>query len=910
MAECGRAMTSACFCEVMVAQDSVQFVKPILGSYDFNMASSEQSVEERILAARKQLYKGFPGKSVKWVLAFARRSSDGACDTLIAMKTPPDIPVYPPENCGDPTCSACRFQYWSSSQQGLDIYAYDRNVTDEEASASLKFLVSSIESNRNWLQKILATHGNLVLSRWTNFTQNKRIQILEQVKGLEPEKWPQLMCYHDLDGTWVEKRKRRNAFLVPHLNVESLAEDKSRVLSLLFSRVQNFPHEFFHMDRGYMELGITSALLKRNYNAKCVSTTAASYGELCDWETTPVHNGERVGYPVAELVLEAQNVTMQALKRIVEQMLPTPLRDPGFSRWQTQGKKGFQFNTEGYGAAILEGPYGPPLSSFGARQANMHIGERLDYYKDAMSTGQCKPDILQSRVNSLFTSEVFSTLSVESKWAWMSFFVYAWHWFAVVAWSYVATSGTALTQGASELNDELRTQGTIPVKSLDKDRLYHFERSLSGAWIVSAKCLSLLLIYTGTSDYWEIEKPTVLMPFGQAVKKSALDTDSGCQALFATDKLRWVLNELTRPEDSGLNLRPLSRGLLLGYLADLLQKPHAYDDLNDDVQMVLLDLMSIWGFWYALRPTTPYYYWISAPYIGIETPAEWYIAKDRGLNASHWREAGLLLQNLLEAPWPKGPKGIQWLAEATEARTRLKKFWDSWREYWRKALTARGGGPQGWTSMFPETQYLMNDLGDTYLDNCVKEETNIKNDVKRKASSQTLNTEPIPFPSGNETSASGQPIERPKKAHKKPKTRSDAVDLPADLDLEPVQATPPSPTLAPILVKSSSLDVFSRMWPAESGELKDGAVRWQQVMSAMTDANCATETNQGSMVNFEWKLDGENTCRIQVHKPHGTSGNKMKAIKLRDMGYRLTEHFLWTWKRFQQRPRGAGEEGA
>ncbi|KAK5129069.1 hypothetical protein LTR85_000402 [Meristemomyces frigidus] len=879
------------------------------------MAESGRSVYQRLLESQEAIRRGpFRDHIIK-----RSQGPEADADPLLCYKTPKDIPIFdPPGDCDVDTCNACKYQYWSKENQAhLDAYAYEHAPTDEEATATLSELVGSIRENREWLRAKLETYGDNFLKRWkTKYTQPRRKAVIEQVKNLEPKKWPQLTRLYARDNGWIDKRPHRNAFLVPHLNVESLAEEKLRVLSLLSSRVQYSPDEFFRMDRDLMEMGLTDPILERDFNANCVSTTEASYGQLCAWDKELMHCGECVGYPVAKLVLEAQCITMHALRTIVEAVLSTVQDGAGDTEWRKQEQEGFQPTISQLGARVLESPYGPP-PSFDAEQVLDDVYMTLDSYEDELSALQCDPAYVQLRIRGIRGGKGFNALSADKRWAWMSFFIYAWGWFAAIAWTELAIACHSMLTAVDENGTTHDEEADISLPPWYIDRLQELENALSSAWIARAEALHCLLSFKGFEDYCEFysgQKDALLG--GGAVKAEYLGY-SGRRNLFTNDPLFWVVLELARTELTAP--RWLNRGVLLGFLSDVMRATKSRKRIDHDVEEALLDLGSLWLIWRALRLHRPSYerqkpdldVFIAQAGSTERSLAVTFTLDRRSWNTRNWSETGALLKAFNEASWPNGKQDLRWLSRAGEARTRLRAFWDRWRVHWRYLATNGGEDPEAWGShAYPEHRFLKFDLDEpSYQEEWSALEARIKAsdaaDRKRKASTQLPEYATPKNATGSKADVSAQPQKKKTKQKTRP---AEPVSEPETAEPEPVPS-PVSPERPPIFVKRASLDVFSRMWPDQSGNIKEGTIRWDNVLSAMTDAGCATWQNDGSKANFSWEGWGGGPGqkrRIQFHKPHG-DGDTADASMLTSMGYRLTRRFGWKWKHLVERPRaGSG----
>jgi len=159
------------------------------------------------------------------------------------------------------------------------------------------------------------------------------------------------------------------------------------------------------------------------------------------------------------------------------------------------------------------------------------------------------------------------------------------------------------------------------------------------------------------------------------------------------------------------------------------------------------------------------------------------------------------------------------------------------------------------------------------------------------------------FPFASETDASARPNNK-----KKRKTRpSELIQEPELVEAQP-EPLPASPERPPVFVSKANLDVFARFWPDDSGSIKEGTIRWPNILLAMTDAGCSIWHKDGPKVNFQLRLEGGQKQTMQFHKPH-KDGDTADASVLTRMGFRLHRRFGWKWKHFQEKPRdGVAEQ--
>lgn len=114
-----------------------------------------------------------------------------------------------------------------------------------------------------------------------------------------------------------------------------------------------------------------------------------------------------------------------------------------------------------------------------------------------------------------------------------------------------------------------------------------------------------------------------------------------------------------------------------------------------------------------------------------------------------------------------------------------------------------------------------------------------------------------------------------------------------ELDRLQVENDAPRPEQDRLAVSGDSIRVFDRMFSAYS-EAK-GPVKWEQLVSALTDAGLSVTQRGGSAVTFLHESRGS----IVVHRPHPDPN--VDSIRLRSMGKRLRKWFGWDEGTFIER---------
>ena len=109
----------------------------------------------------------------------------------------------------------------------------------------------------------------------------------------------------------------------------------------------------------------------------------------------------------------------------------------------------------------------------------------------------------------------------------------------------------------------------------------------------------------GFEEYTMPHKPDKERPFGVGAIKREFTSCTAHRRLFFQDPLFWVIKELG--VDRKYSTRWLNRGLLLGFLSDLLREPKNRKRLDSDMLEALKDLSDIWDLWLVLQLYRPSY---------------------------------------------------------------------------------------------------------------------------------------------------------------------------------------------------------------------------------------------------------------------------------------------------------------
>lgn len=819
-----------------------------------------------------------------------------------------DITIHPsPSSCTD--CAICQFHFESPEQQKFDSIAYHHHVSDTDAQDCISELLQSIEKSRLHLRSRLQTHGDNFLKRWQKLGQKALLDRLRKF-DIEQKAWPQLHRYLHFDLGWHEKRQHRRAFLVPQINAEALSKDTSRFLRLVHHRTTHMPADFFWDDMRALIFPVSQGLLEKTFNSSCMVTNGGSRGTLVPWDRDQMHDEQICGFPVAKIVLESQDLLMRTICTMFDGMVGDLKVGSGNKKWDAAAHGNYFLDAAESDRRypILEEPYGPPpkdqipdLKGWVYLREETLMDHIVDLETDPLFMQETMHDMTSAR--QVLESGQASKKAQNRFWVSAARDVWLWDYIRVIDWGEFVQH-LNLVQDADENRD-----GECSA------RLYVIIASAWNSWIQSQaeRCLQ---------NFPGVVVPRAEETSAETVFELRPEFERGTQrrALFTKDRLLWALLELFVCSYS-LPRENVDVTTLLSVLADELNNPKQRARLDTKSSLLVDDLLAIHLVFRAITSHGSALPSVDAVFnLGLQAPTydEEVAKRRRGaqlerafrgiyLAEKHLQlatQTGNTLKEVYNAKWPKGKPSEAWLPKVNAAHARLRDFWDSWRVIGRLAINSI------WDNAYDTQKWrLINlmqcDLLPEHQGNIKQEELAIRSafeqrPAKRKSRPDSIRlaepAESIPH-SAEPTPA--KKFEPPQKKQKQKTTRAPALEV----DAEPQEASPPpspvSPDLPKILVSKKSFDVLERMFPSDSGNFKEGTVRFRDVEGVLADAGLAIEQGQGSAVTFKQEADeaGRPAVRFSIHRPH-RQGDVVDGQILRRIGYRLRDRLGWRWKQF------------
>lgn len=246
--------------------------------------------------------------------ARAKRETGQARGTAATPCSPEEIWSFSKPPC---ECHECQQQFRTNDSQCIDVRAYADEVSHSKASSQLENLVHSIHDDLAFLRAQISARGNTILKRWKKSRAKRAAVLQEAMPDMYPSKWPVMKLNNPGNG-WTTLRAFRKVYLLPYVNLETLSEDPMRLSSLLHYRTKYKPEDWVMLDRKQIRLGWGTGSLQVEFNSNCVVMYGAEYGKLVPWNPDSAHRWDIIGYPLARLVLEAQQTLLSLLRGVVD----------------------------------------------------------------------------------------------------------------------------------------------------------------------------------------------------------------------------------------------------------------------------------------------------------------------------------------------------------------------------------------------------------------------------------------------------------------------------------------------------------------------------------------------------------------------------------------------------------------
>ncbi|KAK5110324.1 hypothetical protein LTR85_001277 [Meristemomyces frigidus] len=294
--------------------------------------------------------------------------SDGALREVTADR----VYAWP---CKEESCVDCEDQFLSPYDQCRECMLYTRRVADSEASAIANRLASSAQANRALIKQRLAQHGDLFMSRWKKRSKDKRTEILLRANADLPEK----------AGLFSELTQANGGDY-------------------------NWRHNWAAFDSYQFRDPWKVGLFALEFLPLCVVVHGERYGQTVPFRSDAAHRCDILGFPRAQLLLEAQSQLMAILLRVMDITLEgANLDDHASTKWATMCDEGFRLAGDVVQwSTYTNQPFSsPPLLNLDDVISTAQL--RFDALADHFALLQTDPPYLRRYIRAQMQGEAFKS---------------------------------------------------------------------------------------------------------------------------------------------------------------------------------------------------------------------------------------------------------------------------------------------------------------------------------------------------------------------------------------------------------------------------------------------------------------------------------------------------------------------
>jgi hypothetical protein len=263
------------------------------------------------------------------------------------------MPVFPPpvhlprdvwkdgylltSNDGD-DCEYCERNYHSVDHQVRGKRCYNGALTHDQARKQLDSIMKETNDNLAYMRQKLQSHGDLILSRWSKKSRDKRGTMLSTATNWCFGSWPPQLDldpvpeeYKDDYMTWHPERASQTHWSYAWwILVKDFAEDRMKLMRLLYLRTE-YPSQAWTMfDTLESHHAFTAG--HAPFISSCVEMFEDNYGRLVDYDESSLHTWAIMSFARAWITMGAQHGISEMLRRMADALIADALPS-GDSKW-------------------------------------------------------------------------------------------------------------------------------------------------------------------------------------------------------------------------------------------------------------------------------------------------------------------------------------------------------------------------------------------------------------------------------------------------------------------------------------------------------------------------------------------------------------------------------------------------
>lgn len=220
-------------------------------------------------------------------------------------------------------CSSC-LNSFRSEQLGYYFKGYSTKFSDDEAKSIAAGHLKTINDDREYLRQHWTSLGESIVGRWKNKSAKQKATCLKRAEPKLYEKSWFTLRAHTGDVKFrnqSEASKYRTEFLLDYMNVDGLKRDYVKLLGLVQNRALSTPEQWAEYDNQRIYYPWHFGMVDIKFSALCMVMHGPEFGTLTKWEANAAHRGDLLGFPRAQLFLEAQATELGILRKVVEQLV-------------------------------------------------------------------------------------------------------------------------------------------------------------------------------------------------------------------------------------------------------------------------------------------------------------------------------------------------------------------------------------------------------------------------------------------------------------------------------------------------------------------------------------------------------------------------------------------------------------
>lgn len=708
------------------------------------------------------------------------------------------------------------------------------------------------------------------MSRWKKRSKDKRAELLKRASALLPERRGvtsmELTQSNGGDFNWEDSRTNefRYAMLLPYLGLDTLKDNPAFMYALMHYRttysLENWASFDLHQFRNPWKLGLISIDL----SPMCVVVHGTEYGKLVSFDAASVHRGDAVGFPRAQLLLEAQANLMQLLVKVFDLTLEgANLNNPSSTKWSAMCQEGFRSSGDvaQWSSYSNQAFSSPPTLDLDSIVSAAQI--RFDAAADHLALLQTDPAYVRRYIRIMMQGAIFKSLpktdafmAVDRQ---IGFEIQSMYW-----WFCIKEEAEHTRDVRHRLQDQIHRGSPLPRQ---------YDHALASLELVLVNYMNVrgmayrqdVVQRPGFSDYMVSEVRN-----GRFEMRARADIGT-IQDKFVTDPLFWCLLNLCAEPDQ---LRSMDHAIVFTILEDHLARSSAeerarldqflfekFSDLATNHQLLLTVRLS--------RPQNKA--GDGDEMLLTENRRAW---KDRLIRAGQLEVSPMraaVLKQIYEATPPQGRRDALWIERHEYVHSKVSTYWSSIRavakDHMKDEVVAR---------------HMKADLDPLHQAELAKERQTVLDDIESR---KVVHKPSYDFstPSNDEKA---KQTEKKVKAKTRPEPQGKA-EQPQDSSSRSQTVVVSTPSAKTVPASKRAIGIFSRMFSVEAGETDQGC-DWDQFVHAMRDVGFSARNSNGSAVVFELQDQG----KIIFHRPHPVA--KIDLVMLKAMGKRMSKWFGWS----------------